>query len=118
MVNGKNVTKKNVTKKKAVDVVIFKSGGGYRVHPGTVWVSLSTQHEVRFRNDTDRNVGVWLPGGAGPMPTVSLGTTKQNKTGPLSLVGVKAGHYDYVVYIAGENQFAEGNSAPHMIVDD
>jgi hypothetical protein len=97
------------------EVVIFKAGGKYRVHPGTVRVRSKNPGYVLFRNDTDCTVGVWLPVLVEPVPTA---WAERAQTGHLSVLGVPRGHYDYAVYIAGENQFAEGNSAPHMIIDD
>jgi hypothetical protein len=94
-------------------VVIFKAGGKYHVHPGTARVSLAeNQGEVYFRNDGERKVKVWLP--VAKAPTDWIGNSE---TRGLSIAGVEPGVYEYAVYVEGENQFAEGNSAPRIIFD-
>lgn len=98
------------------DVVIFKAGGKFHVHPGTVRVKVEAgKAEVSFRNDTDRKVGVWLPVAD---PVVSALWFEASEQKPLTVNGAVRGVYDYAVYVDKENQFAEGNSAPRMIFDE
>ncbi len=100
-------------------VVIYRQGCTYRVEPGRLVVhpgAKVTFFPMAGTRSEDQGIKVWVPVGLAPKAQVPL-----DVDGPTPVqVGDATGVFPYSVYVPGDigPDFAEGGSAPRIIVAD
>lgn len=99
----------------AADVIFVQRGSKYWAVPPRYKAHPFTKPGVSFYNLTGHPVSIWFPedflvGSPSLIPDREERTYEVNPT-------ATAGPHPYAAYVAGPDEFVEGNSPPDIIID-